>query len=139
MKNDIGYLLKSINDKLAAYANADMAKFGLTFTQSRVLAALRNAGGKMTQKELERTLEVSHPTVVGLVSRMEKQGFLDTCQDEADRRNKIVSLTDKARSVGERLDQKAEEHNRMMLTGLTEEQASSLVEMLAIVEHNIPR
>ncbi|MGI6205294.1 MAG: MarR family winged helix-turn-helix transcriptional regulator [Anaerovoracaceae bacterium] len=139
MRDDIGYLLKSINDKLQVYANADMQKYGLTFPQSRVLAVLHSKGGEMTQKELESLLEVSHPTVVGLVSRMEKEGFLETRKDESDRRNKIITLTDKARSVGETLDRTVRDHNKRMLAGLTNEQVESLFYMLSVIENNIKR
>lgn len=139
MRKDIGYLIKHINDKLEVYGNADMAKFGITFPQSRVLAILHTAGGEMTQKELECSLEVSHPTVVGLVSRMEKQGFLKTRQDESDRRNKIITLTGKARSVGEKLDETVKEHNRKMLAGLSKEQIEMLCDMLEIIDRNLPR
>lgn len=139
VRKDIGYLLKNINDKLAAHGNEDMAKFGITFRQSSVLAILQAAGGEMTQKELECSLEVSHPTVVGLVRRMQKQGFLETRSDESDRRNKIVTLTEKARSVGKQMDGAVREHNRKMLAGLTEEQIDSLYELLSVIDKNITR
>lgn len=139
MRKDIGYLLKSINDKLEVKGNADMAKFGLTFPQSRVLAVLHDSGGKMTQKELECSLEVSHPTVTGLVSRMQKQGFLDTRQSETDRRYKIITLTDKARSVGEELDRAVEKNSQIMLAGLSVEQVGALYDMLTIIDRNISR
>jgi DNA-binding MarR family transcriptional regulator len=139
VKRDIGYLLKIINDKLEVRGNADMEKFGLTFRQSHVLAILKGAGGEMTQKELEDSLEVSHPTVVGLVNRMQKQGFLESRKDESDRRNKIVSLTEKARAVGEQLDRTVRDHNRLMLAGLTEQQKDSLYDMLSVIDKNITR
>jgi DNA-binding MarR family transcriptional regulator len=139
VKRDIGYLLKIINDKLEVRGNADMEKFGLTFRQSHVRALRTGAGGEMTQKELEDSLEVSHPTVVGLVNRMQKQGFLESRKDESDRRNKIVSLTEKARAVGEQLDRTVRDHNRLMLAGLTEQQKDSLYDMLSVIDKNITR
>jgi DNA-binding MarR family transcriptional regulator len=139
VKRNIGYLLKTINDKLAVYGNAAMAEFGLTFTQSRVLAILHAAGGEMAQKELECALEVSHATVAGLVSRMQEHGFLETRQDETDRRSKIITLTAKAHAVGEELDKTTDEHNRKMLTGLTKEQTASLYDMLTVIDKNITR
>ena len=33
MKNDVGYLIKSINDKLAARADAELKQFNLTMSQ----------------------------------------------------------------------------------------------------------
>lgn len=137
MRMDVGYLVKSLNDKLEFYANADMAKLGLTFTQSRVLMILHDAGGEMTQKELEIALEVSHPTVVGLVSRMKRAGFLGSRQDERDHRNKIIFLTDKARAVGKMLDEAVRDHNRKMLEGLTREQVEEFYKTMQLIYKNV--
>ena len=78
LKNDVGYLIKSINDKLKVRADAELKKYHLTMSQSRVLIYLRSRGGQATQKEIETFLDVAHPTVVGLVSRMEQNGYV-TC------------------------------------------------------------
>ena len=40
MKNDVGYLIKSINDKLAARADAELKQFNLTMSQCRVFLYL---------------------------------------------------------------------------------------------------
>ncbi|MGI5889182.1 MAG: MarR family winged helix-turn-helix transcriptional regulator [Oscillospiraceae bacterium] len=139
MRKGIGYFIKSINDKLEVNGNADMAKFGITFPQSRVLAVMYQKGGEMTQKELEKELQVSHPTVVGLVSRMQRQGFLETGVDPKDRRNKIVKLTGKAESVGEEMDRTISMRDREMLSGLTDAQIDELFWMLEVIDSNIPR
>ena len=69
-QKDVGYFIKNINDRLKVRADADLKSYNLTLAQSRVLAFLNNQGGSATQKEIEVFLEVSHPTVVGIVSRM---------------------------------------------------------------------
>ena len=66
-KKDVGYLIKYINDKLKVKADAELKQYNLTLTQSRVFAFLNSCGGQATQKEIEVFLEVSHPTVVGIV------------------------------------------------------------------------
>ena len=78
MKNDVGYLIKRINDKLAVRADAELKQFNLTMSQCRVFLYLSSRGGQATQKEIETFLDVAHPTVVGLVSRMEQNGYV-TC------------------------------------------------------------
>ena len=75
-QKDIGYLIKNINDKLKVKADADLKHNKLTLAQSRVLTFLDSRGGQATQKEIEVYLEVSHPTVVGIISRMEQNGHL---------------------------------------------------------------
>ena len=71
--SDTGVYFKLINDKLRTKADADLRAHGLTMTQSRVLRFLSDSGGEATQKEIEDFLSVSHPTVVGIVSRLREQ------------------------------------------------------------------
>ena len=98
MKNDVGYLIKRINDKLAARADAELKQFNLTMSQCRVFLYLSSRGGQATQKEIETFLDVAHPTVVGLVSRMEQSGYV-TCWPCEDGRNKNVKLTVQAEAL----------------------------------------
>ena len=44
LKNDVGYLIKSINDKLKVRADAELKQYHLTISQSRVLVYLRSRG-----------------------------------------------------------------------------------------------
>ena len=84
----IGCLLKMITDKIKMRADADLAQQGLTLTQSRVLGYLDRSGGQATQKEIEGFLQVSHPTVAGIINRMEQNGFVRCRLDPADKRSK---------------------------------------------------
>ena len=71
-QNDIRFLIKSISDRLKVCADADLYRYHLTLSQSRVLWCLEQSGGQATQKEIERFHTVSHPTVIGIVSHMKK-------------------------------------------------------------------
>ena len=86
----IGCLLKMITDKIKMRADADLAQQGLTLTQSRVLGYLDRSGGQATQKEIEGFLQVSHPTVAGIINRMEQNGFVRCRLDPADKRSKAT-------------------------------------------------
>lgn len=134
---EIGYLIKRINDKLKVKADADLKSHELTLTQSRVLAFLNSEDGQATQKEIEDFLEVSHPTVVGIVSRMEQNGFVTTWFDPENRRNKIVQLTESSRKIGADLDRAIQEQEKSMLKGLSQGQISELARMLTLIYKNL--
>lgn len=134
---NIGFLVKSISDKVKVHADADLKSHNLTLSQSRILMFLLKNGGSATQKEIESFLDVSHPTVVGLVARMERNGFVTFQQDSSDRRNKIVCLTPHANEVGRDMDSVVSTMEQKMLYSLSEEQARQLTEMLEIVLHNV--
>lgn len=136
-KKDVSYMIKSINDKLKVKADMDLKRFHLTFTQSRVFAYLQERGGQATQKEIELFLEVSHPTVVGIVSRMEQNGYLTTWIDSKDKRIKNVKLTKKAEEIGINMEQNMLENEKMLLAPLTAEEAELLKKMLSLIYNNL--
>ncbi|MGN1073860.1 MAG: MarR family winged helix-turn-helix transcriptional regulator [Eubacteriales bacterium] len=136
-EKDVGYLIKNINDKLKAHADADLKTFRLTLAQSRVLAFLNGQGGEATQKEIELFLEVSHPTVVGIVSRMEQNGYLACTVDARDRRNKVVHLTAKARALGEDMERNVAENEKKMLESLSDGEIAELKRMLTVIYQNL--
>ena len=117
-KRDVGYLIKNISDKLKVKADAELKQYNLTLTQSRVFAYLGRRGGQATQKEIEVFLEVSHPTVVGIVSRMEQNGYVTSWPSE-DGRNKNVKLTSQAEAIGTEMEQRILAKEQALLAPLS--------------------
>lgn len=135
MKNDVGYLIKSINDKLAARADAELKQFNLTMSQCRVFLYLSSRGGQATQKEIEIFLDVAHPTVVGLVSRMEQNGYV-TCWPCEDGRNKYVKLTPQAEAIDKDMQWNQLENEERLLAPLSPEDRERLRDLLlTVAEH----
>lgn len=136
-EKDVGYLIKNINDKLKTRADADLKVSNLTLAQSRVLSFLSSRGGTATQKEIEIFLEVSHPTVVGIVSRMEKNGHVVCRPEPTDRRNKLVSLTEQSKALGKEMQQKIRTNEEKILASLSEEDIRYLKQMLTTISQNL--
>ena len=135
IKNDVGYLIKRINDKLAARADAELKQFNLTMSQCRVFLYLSSRGGQATQKEIETFLDVAHPTVVGLVSRMEQNGYV-TCWPCEDGRNKYVKLTPQAEAIDKDMQRNQLENEEMLLAPLSPEARERLRDLLlTVAEH----
>jgi DNA-binding MarR family transcriptional regulator len=74
---------------------------GLTTQQWAVLGALSRpkAEGGMTVGDLARYLMVSRQNLSGLISRMERAGYLAIKADGHDRRSRIVTMTGSGRRV----------------------------------------
>lgn len=122
----IGYFFKRIDNRLKSNADAGLSKHGLTFAQSRILRFLAERGGQATQKEIEDYAHVSHPTVVGIVTRMEQSGFLTSCTDPSDKRNKVVRLTDKSNDINLEIRRSIDAGERAMLRSFTDEEIEQL-------------
>ncbi len=136
LKNNVGYLIKSINDKLKVKADAELKKYRLTMSQCRVFAYLSSRGGQATQKEIEVFLDVSHPTVVGIVSRMEQNGYV-TCRPDEDKRNKNVKLTPQAEAIDTDLQKNMQSSEQMLLAPLSPEDQKRLRELLLVVANHL--
>lgn len=133
----VGPLFKVIHERMQTAADADLKAQGLTFAQGQVIVFLAEHGSRALQKEIEASLGVSHPTVTGLVSRLEKGGFVRTWAAEDDRRNKVVELTDKAHDAGDRMRAVMRERDRELLAGLDEREQTELIRMLRRVYANV--
>ena len=136
-ESKIPLLMKKINLRLKEKADKDMREWGLTISQARALHVIGIHGGSITQKKLELELGVSHPTIVGLVSRMEENGFVHVSVDPGDRRNKIVSFAEKACKHGIAIRYQRFEIDDRLLRGMSEEEKKETERLLNIIYHNI--
>lgn len=135
---DIGFSIKQLHDRLEKQANNAMRENGLTMMQVSVLMALRDESEKrLSMKELERYFGVAQSTVVGIVSRLEKKGFVEALSDANDKRIKVVHIT----LAGEKCCAEAachkEKADRRLLRGFSEEEKDTLGYLLEKAVRNL--
>jgi DNA-binding MarR family transcriptional regulator len=127
----VGPMIKTLDTLLAKDANNRLRAEGLTLSQVNLLVAVDEAGGSCTLKELERTMMLSQPTVVGIVQRLEKKGLLSSRPDDEDMRAKRVSFTE----AGSRCCVKAHENmqgaEEKILSGMTSDEREEFLRLLA--------
>lgn len=136
-EKDIGFLVKRLTDKIKASVDALLKKHDLTFSQTMIIEFLSERGGKASQKEIENYLQVSHPTIVGIVSRLEKNGYVTCFTDEKDRRNKIVLATDKALSMVDVMRDDKSKMEKKLTKGLSEAEIAEFRRIIDILIKNI--
>ena len=136
-RQPVGYMLKQITDKIKASADVNLKKHNLTLSQTRVLQYIAKHGGTVTQKSIEDYLQVAHPTVVGIVTRMERNDFLDCYFEENDKRVKIVSLTKKAMQISKVLESEIAAQEQILTKGLSENDMDHLYHALQIILKNV--
>ena len=139
MKKDlnIGFLIHRIDNKVKTDIDAQLKIHDLTFSQSQVLFQLMKNGGSMSQKQLQDVMKVSHPTMVGLVQRLETNGYVETALDQNDKRNKIVTITKAAEQFSHDMEESRKKNRKKMLKGLSEEEAQELFRLLNKVYENV--
>ena len=133
----IGFLIKLVNDRLKAGADADLMGHDLTFTQSRVLRIIKNNGGEATQKQIEDLLEVAHPTVVGIIARLKDKGFIECRVSPQDKRNRVISTTAKADETMDSMCRFIDSNESKMLKGISKEREEELERTLLQILGNL--
>lgn len=137
-KHTINGMIKRISDKVRCRADNNLKEHELTLAQSRVLRYLTcYHDGQCTQKEIGEYLQVSHPTVVGIIARMEQSGFVSTEAMPTDKRNTLVIATQKATDASQQLHEYMQAMEAKMLDGLSEQQQTELLQMLQQIYANI--
>ncbi len=129
--------IKCLSDRIRQNADNNLKEHCITLSQARVLRFLNVNGGSCSQKTIENYLQVSHPTVAGIVSRMEQSGFLQTSVSSSDKRNKTVSITEKGRVLSSDLCKCMADMEQSMICGLTDEQLAQLSEILDVIAVNL--
>ena len=94
-KNYIFYWKKILN-RLKQEADSRLKQYGITYAQFGIIAyMIDNRDITVTQKMIEQFYELSHVTVIGILKRLEKNGFLRCVVNPDDKRSRIVILEDK--------------------------------------------
>lgn len=128
---DLGFYFKKINDRLEKRANTMFSALGLTLSQTHVLLFLGEAKNKsLTQKELEVLTQVSHPTINGIVTRLENNGFVTTEISKSGRLSKTVKLTKRAIKILDIFSSSRNIVEVLLNKNLTEKETITLKQLL---------
>jgi DNA-binding MarR family transcriptional regulator len=97
-EKSIGYWVASTAHALRRALDVELSRESITFRQWEVLAWIV-AEGEQSQVELADRLCIEAPTLAGIVSRMERDGWLVRFACPDDRRCKRIRVTEKAEQV----------------------------------------
>ena len=137
-KKNTGYYIKRISDYIETDANRELEQFDITFSQARILSFLLNRNEKQTiQKDIEDFFELKHPTVIGILQRMEQKGFIVSDIDPQDRRQRIITPTEQAAYLENEIENHSDELEKYMVAGMSEEEVYNLKQLLYKVYKNI--
>ena len=112
--------------------DARLKPMGLSLAKWRTLMHLSLAGEALTQAEIAGRLGVEEPTVVTLLHRLEREGWVTRRSSPHDRRCKMVLLGRRARQVIEQINASAEKLRHELLDDIA---ASDLETSMKVLMH----
>lgn len=113
-----------------------MKPVGVTRSQWWVMAHLSRHDG-MSQSDLADVLELGRAALGGLVDRLEATELVRRESTPADRRTKLVFLTDKGRGMIDTMRGQSDRMSEVILAGLNDDDRLRLTEMLTTVKRNL--
>ena len=88
-------------------------------------------------RDIENEFHLSHPTVSGLLSRLEQKGFIELRTDENDRRSKRIYILPKGTECHDRMHRVIESNECRMVEGFTEAEKEQFAQLLTRAIRNM--
>lgn len=137
-RKTIGFLFKQINNVYEKEFNNRLRRLGITSSQCEVLDfLLQSSKDEVTQRDIERALNLKNPTVTGLLKRLDEKGFILSVPSGKDKRCKNIYLTEKAYDIQKRMEMDRKKLDKMLTLGMTKKEIDALYKMLNRVLYNI--
>lgn len=127
-------VLHSATDQ--AMTNA-LASMDLTAAQGPIMGYITHRKGPPCPRDIEEAFQLSHPTVSGLLSRLEKKGFIRLMPDERDRRVKRIHVLPKGLELNETMHATILETEAKLTQGFTDEEKAQFAQLLQRAIHNV--
>ncbi len=130
MKNHYGHQLRILHWCTDQTVTAALAQMELTAAQGHILGYLSHRREAPCCRDVEEAFHLSHPTVSGLLSRMEKKGFIAFSPDPKDGRCKRIELLDKGRQCAQEIRNTIDSIENRLVNGFTSDEQAQFHDFL---------
>lgn len=131
MRNHYGRLARTLHWCTDQSMTAELEKMDLTAAQGHIMGYLAHHKEQPPcPRDIELEFKLSHPTVSGLLSRLEQKGFIELRTDLEDRRCKRIYILPKGKECHDRMHQTILNNEERMVQGFTEEEKQLFADFL---------
>ncbi len=136
LNDTTGYTICRIARKIHYRVDELFKPYGLTVEQWVALKSIEEHA-PLYQKELARIIEKNQNTASSLVGHLELKGFISRAPDPKDKRNLMLSVTEKGRTLIASLSDIDEVANTDFLSHFSAEEIQTLEALLAKLEKKL--
>lgn len=108
----------------------------LNHTEARLLTLLQRENDVITQDALSNLLFVDRSNAGRALKSLEHQGYIERCQNDADKRTNLVQITARGREAVTEILKLKEKMAQDFFGDLTEEEAGEIIELIRKVVTN---
>ena len=135
-EQSVGFWLVRTSLAYERALNLELAPKGITFRQAQVLGCLA-LEGELTQVDLAERMHVEPPTLVGILDRMERDGWIARHDCPTDRRKKMIRARPQAEPIWAEIVQCARRIRARATVGLDARELAQLKQLLEVVLANL--
>ena len=135
-EQSVGYWLTKTTQAYHRAFTEELVQYGITYRQSQVLSWLA-LEGELTQSQLAAKMVLEPPTLVGILDRMERAGWISRHSCQQDRRKKWIRVTEEAKPVWDKIAQVGKRMRKRATNGISDRQIATLKQLLNRIEQNV--
>ena len=120
-------ILHSCTDQVMTNALAEM---DLTAAQGHIMGYIAHAPSPPCPRDIEEAFRLSHPTVSGLLSRLERKNFIELRTDPQDHRCKRIYILPKGQACNETMHQTIRGIEQRLVQGFSQEEQEQFALLL---------
>lgn len=130
MKTRYGHYARILHRCTDQTMTAALAQMELTAAQGHIMGYLAHRSEAPCSRDIEEEFQLSHPTVSGLLSRLEKKGFIEFRPDANDRRCKRIYILPKGQECNNMMHNTIQSNEERMVQGFSEAEKAQFAHLL---------
>ncbi len=107
-----------------------LEEMDLTAAQGPILGFLSHQAEPPCPRDVEEEFRLSHPTVSGILSRLEQKGFVELRPDGEDRRKKRIWILPKGNQCTDRIHALIRENEQRIVSDFTPQEREQFASLL---------
>ena len=135
-EKSVGFWVCQTSHALQRAFNEELAPQGVTYRQAQVLGCLA-LEGELSQTDLADRMGIEPPTLVGILDRMERDGWIRRDGDKTDRRRKLIQPTPAAKPVWSKIVGVAKRVRARASRGMSAAELALLKKLLTRIQTNL--
>jgi MarR family transcriptional regulator, organic hydroperoxide resistance regulator len=129
LSEHLAYLLAQANRQIQKQLDDEFSNEGVPVEQWRILSLLSEKNGR-SMSDLTQAALLNHPTLTKMIDRMISSALVYRRADPNDGRRVLIFISEHGRSVNERLNRLATEHQAELVEGYGDRQTEALRRLL---------